>query len=243
MVTFEDMLNADPRSAALNQEERDYIIRSQAAGARDAKGVEEYLSQRHREETGIGGRLYQEPIQMSAPVSYSAPSYSPPAIFNNPLPPPPTRVEKIVKTPDRFLTVFQENVTASTLEKILFENIGGIEIANIERHDTIDGKNLNYTIIANLSKIKQKLDPISLISRQKAGLRPGDFGKQISLYTKIPLDNYLRDNNLNDYIFIDDNIYSPTYGSLIIDLVNINSDELIEIEIATSGTIYEVDTQ
>jgi hypothetical protein len=31
VVTFADMLDADARSRALNQEERDYIIRGQAA--------------------------------------------------------------------------------------------------------------------------------------------------------------------------------------------------------------------
>jgi hypothetical protein len=239
MVTFEDMLNADPRSAALNQEERDYIIRSQAAGARDAEGVEEYLSQRYREETGIGGRLFQQPIQMSAPVSYSAPSYSPQS-FNNSPPPLPITPEKIIKTPDRFLSVFTPDTTDSILEKLLFENIGGIEIVNIERHDTIEGKNPYYSIISNLSAIKDRLDPITLVARQRAGLKPGDFGKQINLSTKIPLDNYLTDINLTDYIFIDTDVNSETYGSLIIELVEIAVDELIEVEIAYNGTIYEI---
>lgn len=240
MVTFADMLDADPRSAALNQEERDYVIRSQAAGARDADSIQDYLNTRYREETGAGGRLYQEPIQMSAPVSYSAPSYSPQS-FNN-SPPPPLPLERIVKTPDRFLTVFREDTTASTLEKLLFENIGGLEIANIERHDTIDGKNPYYSIISNLSSVKERLDPITLIARQRAGLRPGDFGKQIDLFTKIPLNNYLQNINLTDYIFIDSDTNSPTFGALIIELVDLNQDELIELEIAYSGTIYEVKT-
>ena len=241
MVTFADMLDADPRSAALNQEERDYVIRSQAAGARDANSIQDYLNTRHREETGVGGRLYKEPVQMSAPVSYSAPSYSPQSFNNSPPPPPPTP-ERIVKTPDRFLSVFRPDTTASTLEKLLFENIGGIEIANIERYDTIDGRNPYYSIISNLSAIKDRLDPITLVARQRAGLKPGDFGKQINLSTKIPLDNYLRNINLTDYIFIDTNVNSETYGSLIIELVEIGVDELIEVEIAYSGTIYEVKT-
>lgn len=172
-----------------------------------------------------------------------AQSYSAPAQFNNSNPRTTTSSERIVKTPDRFLTVFRPDTTASTLEKLLFENIGGIEIANIERHDTIDGKNPYYSIISNLSSIKERLDPITLIARQRAGLRPGDFGKQIDLFTKIPLDNYLRGINLIDYIFIDTDDNSETYGSLIIELVDINDDEFIEVEIASNGTIYEIEEQ
>lgn len=174
--------------------------------------------------------------------SFPTQSYSPQS-FNNSPPPPPSPVERIVKTPDRFLSVFRPDTTASTLEKLLFENIGGIEIANIERYDTIDGRNPYYSIITNLSSIKDRLDPITLVARQRAGLKPGDFGKQINLSTKIPLDNYLRNINLIDYIFIDTDINSETYGSLIIELVEIGADELIEIEIASNGTIYEIGAQ
>jgi hypothetical protein len=147
----------------------------------------------------------------------------------------------IIKTPERFLSTFQEDITAQSLEKLLFENIGGIELASIIRHDTVEGTNPYYKIISNLSRIKVQLDPITLISRQRSGLTPGDFGRQIALFTKIPLSEYLQDIGAQNYIFIDDDDASPTYGSLIIELINLDGDEFVEVEIATSGTIYEVD--
>lgn len=177
------------------------------------------------------------PVPLYSPPP--SPTYSPPVIFSNVTPPPPPPPEKIIKTPERFLSVFREDIASSTLEKLLFENIGGIEIANIERYDTVDGKNPYYSIISNLSGIKERLDPITLIARQRAGLRPGDFGKQIVLSSKIPADSYLNSINFSDYVFIDNDEESSTFGSLIIELVNLNSDELIEVEIASSGTIYE----
>lgn len=155
----------------------------------------------------------------------------------------PTPAPNIIKTPERFLSVFQEDVTAQSLEKLLFENVGGIELANIIRHDTVEGANPYYKIISNLSRIRLQLDPITLVASQRASLTPGDFGRQISLFTKVPLQRYLTENNLEDYIFIDSDINSATYGHLIIELVNLDADEFVELEIATSGTIYEVETQ
>jgi len=176
------------------------------------------------------------------PVSTPAAAPSPfRGVFTSTTPAAVTPAPSIIKTPERFLSTFQENITAQSLEKLLFENIGGIELANIIRHDTVEGTNPYYKIISNLSRIRLQLDPISLVASQRASLTPGDFGRQITLFTKIPLQNYLDNNNLDNYIFIDDDDTSPTYGHLIIELVNLDADEFVEVEIATSGTIYEVE--
>jgi hypothetical protein len=56
--------------------------------------------------------------------------------------------------------------------------------------------------------------------------------------TKGFIEQMQRDNYRNvsiDYIYIDTN------GDLVIELTNLASDEIIEVEIDTSGTIYEVD--
>jgi hypothetical protein len=163
-------------------------------------------------------------VSAFTPTSFAAP------------PPPP-----IVKTPERGLILFQENVDASSLEKLLFENIGGIEIVNFARHDTIEGTNQSFNILSNLSRLRVQIDPISLIARQKTSLTPADFGKSIALFTRIPLSDYLEDIGVNDYIFIDDDDNSQTYGNLIIELVNLDGDELVEVEIAKTGTIYQVE--
>ena len=184
-----------------------------------------------------GRQQLQEP---STPAPTAAPSPFR-GVFTSTMPAAATPAPSIIKTPERFLSTFQENITAQSLEKLLFENIGGIELANIIRHDTVEGTNPYYKIISNLSRIRLQLDPISLVASQRASLTPGDFGRQITLFTKIPLQNYLDNNNLDNYIFIDNDDTSSTYGHLIIELINLDADEFVEVEIATSGTIYEVE--
>ncbi len=156
-----------------------------------------------------------------------------------PLSPP----DEIVRIPERDVVNYQdEDIPAELIISLLFENLGANELIKFERHDTIEGTNANYDIISNLSSIRQKFNPASLISRQKPDTSYFDIFN-IKLEDKIPTDLYLRNNpkvdatgevNTTDYVYIDQE------GNLVIELVNIDSDEILEVEIDSNGTIYEV---
>ena len=122
----------------------------------------------------------------------------------------------------------------SSITRLLFEQVGSIELINISRRDTIEGQNPYYTMISNLSSIRKNFDPTSLISRQKSNQNIED-NYIISLSNKIPDQDYLNRNNITNFYYIDDN------GDLVIELDNLASDEIIEFEIASSGTINLVD--
>ena len=136
-----------------------------------------------------------------------------------------------VKLPGRDVVVFQkvdtslENITA-----LLFEEIGGLELLNISRRDTIEGQNAYYSIISNLSAIKNRFNPTSIIVGQRPNQSLFDIFT-IDLNNRIPSTAYLQGNNLSNFYYIDTN------GDLVIELENMNSDEIIEVEIATDGTI------
>lgn len=139
-----------------------------------------------------------------------------------------------VRLPSRdVVNLVDPGIDAETITNLLFENIGATELTKFTRHDTVDGINPYYNIISNLSDIKRKYDPSSLISFQKPESSYFDI-YSIKLDQKLPDQTYLDQNNLTDYIYIDTN------GDLVVELVNLASDEIIEVEIDTSGTIYEV---
>lgn len=149
----------------------------------------------------------------------SSNSYSPP-------PPPP------VSTPERdVIELASQEVDSQTIQNLLFENIGANELTKFVRHDTVDGINPYYDIISNLSDIKRKFDPAALISLENSSNSFFDI-YPIKLQDKIPDEQYLIDNALQDYVYIDVN------GDLIIELVNVSSSEIIEVQIDTNGTIY-----
>ena len=148
------------------------------------------------------------------------------------LPPPPPQM---VRVPERdVVSLAQETVSAETITNLLFENVGANELTKFVRHDTVEGINPYYDVISNLSDIKRKFDPSNLISLQKTNSSFFDI-YPIKLQDKIPSDAYLLENNLTDYLYIDTN------GDFVIEVVNLKDSEIVEIEIDTSGTIFEVD--
>lgn len=147
------------------------------------------------------------------------------------LPPPPPQM---VRVPERdVVSLAQETVSAETITNLLFENVGANELTKFVRHDTVEGINPYYDVISNLSDIKRKFDPSNLISLQKNNSSFFDIFP-INLQDKIPSDTYLLENNLTDFLYIDTN------GDLVIEVVNLKDSEIVEIEIDTSGTIFEV---
>lgn len=160
-----------------------------------------------------------------------------PTIFRPtaPITTPSAPKPKIVKNPNRdVIDLSREDFSLSSISRLVFEQVGSIELANISRRDTIEGQNPYYELISNLSSIRKNFDPTSIISRQKSNQNISS-NYTISLNDKIPDDQYLERNNLEDFYYIDTN------GDLVIELDNLSTDEIIDFEISTSGTINLVD--
>lgn len=135
------------------------------------------------------------------------------------------------KNPTRDVVLFSENnISVEGITNLLFEEIGGIELISMLRRDTVEGQNPYYTLISNLSSIKREFDPTQIISRQRPNQSLFDI-YSIDINTKIPNDIYLAQNNLSNFFYIDSN------GDFVIELDNMAQDEIIELEIAQSGTI------
>lgn len=143
--------------------------------------------------------------------------------------------QSIVKSPNKDVFNWQkEQYSASSIARLLFEQVGSIELINIARRDTIEGQNPYYSVISNLASIKKNFNPTTLISRQRVNETVFD-NYTIDLNSKIPDQEYLDNNNIESFYYIDTN------GDLVIELDNLADDERIELEIAESGTINLVD--
>lgn len=159
----------------------------------------------------------------------SAPSVSPtPATTTT-----PSTVSSQVKTATRDIVLFDDGVVpVSLMADLIFEDIGGEELISIARRDTVNGQSISYQPIKNLSSIEQQYNPNNIISLQ------GTADKYFSNFS-IKLDDKIPKNGTGpngDYVYID-----QTTGSLVVEAVNLEPDQQIEIQIATSGTIYETD--
>lgn len=125
-----------------------------------------------------------------------------------------------------------ELVPIEVMTDLIFENIGGQELINIARNDIINGQDISYSPIKNLTAIQQQYNPNNLIAPQYTSDKYfANFS--IKLDSKIP---EVANGPDGKNVYIDE-----TTGDLIIELVNVASDEQVDLQIAISGTIYEAD--
>lgn len=138
-----------------------------------------------------------------------------------------------VKSATKDIILFDdEAIPVALMADLIFEDIGGQELINIARRDTVNGQKISYQPIKNLSSIEQQYNPNNIISLQATSDKYfANF--PIKLDDKIPQNG---GGPGGDYVYID-----TTTGNLTVEAVGLESDEQIEIQIARSGTIYETD--
>ena len=145
--------------------------------------------------------------------------------------PPVVEIAKVVKTATPDIILFKDDIVPiEVMTDLLFENIGGQELINIARNDTVNGQEVAYQPIKNLSILQQQYNPNNIVSLQQTSDKYF-LNFPIKLDSKIPnIGNGPNGSN----VYVD-----PNTGDLIIELVNMLSNEQVEINLATNGTIYE----
>jgi hypothetical protein len=157
------------------------------------------------------------------PVVNPEPNYAPP-------PPPPPPPPKVKVAPIDTILFDDDAVPKEIIADLLFESIGGQEILTIARHDTVNGQTVLYQPIKNINILQQQYNPNNLLKlRDTSDTVFGNF--TINLDNKIP---QVGTGPNGASIYLDD-----ASGDLVIDLVNLANDELVEVQITSSGTIYE----
>lgn len=140
-----------------------------------------------------------------------------------------------VATPEIMVSM-EEDVPVELMTDLIFENIGGQELINIARTDIVNGQNVIYQPIKNLTSLYFKYNPQNILALQNTS---EEYFKKfpIKLSSKIPNCGNGPDCK---YVYLD-----PSTGDLIIELINMEDEEQVEVQIIVNGnsfddTIYEV---
>jgi hypothetical protein len=174
-------------------------------------------------------------VQNSAPPpaptpSGGSPSYSPPPPPPPPTPPNPWVTNRTytpppgVKQADPDIVLDPEiSTTGDFIVERFFEELGGTELISISRHDLIDGINVVYNPIANLSRLRQRFNPNNIISLDV--LSQDEFARAtINLISR--------------------GIYEPYFdndGNLVVEIDIMKPEENIDTEISESGTVTRIE--
>lgn len=179
-----------------------------------------------------GGTIIPPSGGTESTFTYTYVEPTPPAPVVEPVivsPPPPQ-----VKTAQPDIIIFDDDqIPAEIMTNLVLEDIGGHELINIARHDTVNGQNIAYQPIKDLSIIQQRNNPNNVINLQQTE-KQYFLGFPIDLNSKIPEEG----NGLNG-----DNFYINVFGDLIVEFINLKEDERVEVEVIQNDIIYSIDSE
>lgn len=166
----------------------------------------------------------------SASSSSTAKSPSPPKAQAPTSPSPSTSSSsKPVKSAPIETVIFQDETFAEQfIVDVLFEDVVGQELLSIARNDTVNGQEVIYQPLKNLDLLQTAYNPSNILNLSETSVTYFE-NFIIKLNDKIPtVKNGL--NGKNYYV-------DQTNGDIVIELKDLEDDEQVEIQIATSGTI------
>lgn len=156
--------------------------------------------------------------------------------YSAPPPPPPpapllpnfksllTSTLAIKQAPIDTIVFNNDLISNENMIELLYEDIAGLELANISREDLINGQEVIYSPIANLSSIYKLFNPNNIVSA------PSTFS---AYFSRFSIDLILRGMNEP---YLDENT-----GDLIIEVDTVLDEEEIHAQITSSGTIELVE--
>jgi hypothetical protein len=131
-------------------------------------------------------------------------------------------------TPDDVL-IDTNDLPVDLILKLALEKIGGLELINLVRHDTVNGQNIVYRPVKNISQIAIDYNPQNIIKMPDSA---DSYFKNFS----IKLENHIQQttNELPPLVaYIDE-----TTQNVVIDLVNLKADYEVEVQMVSSGKVF-----
>jgi hypothetical protein len=133
--------------------------------------------------------------------------------------------------------------------KQTLEKIGGLELISLVRHDTVNGQEIAYQPVKNLSEIQRMYNPQNIVKiPDSSELYFKNFAIKIETHIPPPDPPPDDENTVSIDMFSKENhVYiDPTSGKIIIELLNLKPDYEIEIQTVSlgkvfGGTIYDED--
>lgn len=137
-----------------------------------------------------------------------------------------------IATPD--LIVQSEATPIDALSQIYFESVAGHEIINIARSTLINGINVSYSLIGNLSELQRRYNPLNIFTL------PETIDKYFKNFA-IRLDIHVPEEGSGpekQRVWIaETDLAFAKKGDIIIDVTNMEKNEVVDVQILNSGSL------
>ena len=128
--------------------------------------------------------------------------------------------------------------------KLTLEKIGAQELISLVRHDTVNGQNIVYQPVKNISDIAIAYNPQNMVAIPDTA---DVFFKNFSIKLEAHTPQYNQDTLYVDMITRDNNVFFDAVNRrIMIELTNLKRDYEVEVQMVSTGqifndTIYEED--
>lgn len=147
----------------------------------------------------------------------------------------PTPLVTAAREPVKYATpedvlIDENDMPVELILKLTLEKIGGLELINLVRHDTVNGQNIIYRPIKNVSQLAIDYNPQNMVKM------PGS-GEEYFKNFAIKLENHIEQTTNEDppvVAYID-----PITKNVIIDVINTKADYEIEVQMVSSGKVFD----
>jgi hypothetical protein len=149
-----------------------------------------------------------------------------------PQPPAPPVYTGVLAAPIDTVVFVDEPFSENFYADVLFQDFGGQELLSIARSDTVNGQSVVYQPFKDLGIINEQYSPNKLLSIQETSDRFfANF--LIKLNGKIPV---VGNGPSGSNVYLEEG----ETGSVIIEFINIETNEQIEIQILNAGIIEDI---
>jgi hypothetical protein len=144
----------------------------------------------------------------------------------NPITTPPATK---IATPD-LVIIKDELLPVDTMTDLVFENIGGHELINVSRHDLVNGIDVLYQPIKNLSTLYLQYNPENILRLQDT---TQSYFKNFPIQYSNKIPNVGTGPN-GETVYIE-----AGTGDLIINVINLAKGEQAEVQVLAQGDVFD----
>jgi hypothetical protein len=143
-----------------------------------------------------------------------------------------------VATPD-ILILTEEALTPEVMTDLIFEDIGGQEIISIARNDIVNGQNVVYQPIKNITSLYYQYNPQNILALQKTDK---DYFKNFPILLQKHIPECGTGYDIVDGVQVPNckHVYvDPITNNLIINVINMLSGQEVEVQIMTTASLLD----
>lgn len=133
-----------------------------------------------------------------------------------------------IASPD-LIIIKDDTLPIDTMTDLIFENIGGHELINISRHDLLNGVDVLYQPIKNLSTLYLQYNPENILKLQDT---TQSYFKNFPIQYSNKIPNVGTGKN-GETVYIE-----TSTGDLVINVINLAKGEQVEVQVLTQGSVF-----